>query len=200
MSCDTGFRKHLICYPYLHAYKIKYWFKIFCSYQIESKCNQLQLANALKTSLNLFKLHYNNKANLRDLIAATGLVTWFGLCDLEIRPMALKNNRDLLSCPFQLCVSFHSHQYICLGLTVWICSTQVKTGILLSPMTTKLDRWHLKTIAHLSYASFSFMHHYVMVISEFKFELQSRNAQIRSILVIFCILWPWNFTDDLQKQ
>ena len=31
-----------------------------------------------------------NKANLRDFIAATGLVTLFGLCDLEIGPMALK--------------------------------------------------------------------------------------------------------------
>ena len=59
-----------------------------------------------------------NKANLRDLIAATGLETLIGLCDLEIKPMALKNNRDFLPCPFQLCVSFHSHQCIQLGLTV----------------------------------------------------------------------------------
>ena len=43
------------------------------------------------------------------------------------------------------------------------------------------------------------MHHF-LVISEFNFVLQSGNAQIRSILAIFCLLWPWNFTDDLQKQ
>ena len=66
-------------------------------------------------------------------------------------------------------------------------------------MTTKLDRWHWKTTGHISYASFSFMDHF-LVISEFNFELQSGNAQIRLILAIFCLLWPWNFTDDLQKQ
>ena len=133
------------------------------------------------------------QANLMDLIAATGLVTSFGLCDLEVGPMALKNNRDILPCPFQFCVSFHSHQCIRLG-----CLNRVKTGILLSPMTTKLDRWHWKTIGHLSYASFSFMHYFV-VISEFKFELQCGNAQIRSILAIFGLLWPWNCIDDHKK-
>ena len=120
---------------------------------------------------------------LKDLIAATSLVTLFHLCDLEIGPMALKNNRDLFPCPFQLCVSFHSHQCIQLRLTVQKCSNQVKIVIFLSPMTTKLDRWHWKTKGHLSYASSTFMHHFI-VFSEFKFELQSGNAQIRSILTV----------------
>ena len=48
---------------------------------------------------------------------ATGLVTLFGLRDLEIGPTALKNNR-YLACPFQLCVSFHSHKGIQIGLMV----------------------------------------------------------------------------------
>ena len=43
------------------------------------------------------------------------------------------------------------------------------------------------------------MYHF-LVISEFKFELQSGNAQNRSTLAIFCLLWPWNFTYDLPKQ
>ena len=119
-----------------------------------------------------------------DFIAATGLVTLFCLYDLEIGPMALKNNRDLIPCPFQLCVSFHSNQCIWLGLTVWKGSIQVKTGILLSPMTTKLERWHWKTIWYLPYVSASFMYHF-LVISEFTFELQSGNAQIRSTLAMF---------------
>ena len=75
---------------------------------------------------------YHNKANLRDLIAGTGLVNLFGLCDLEIGPMALKNNRDFLPCPFQLCVSFHSHQCLQLGLTVRKRSNRVKIGIFVS--------------------------------------------------------------------
>ena len=73
-----------------------------------------------------------NKANLRDLIAATGLMTLFGLCDLEIGPMSLKNNRDLLPCPFQLCVSFHSHQCIQHGLTVRKRSIRSKLAFFVS--------------------------------------------------------------------
>ena len=134
-----------------------------------------------------------NKVNLRESIAATGLVTLFDLCDLQIGPMAF------LPSPFQLCVSFHSHQCIHLGLTVWKHSNRVKIGILLSPITLKLDRWHWKTIGHLPYASSSFMHHFE-VINVLKFELQSGNAQIGPILVILCLLWPWHFIDDLEKQ
>ena len=163
-----------------------------------------------KFSLSFIKQHvlhaciqfkvFENKANLRELIDfATGLVTLFGLCDLEIGPMALKNNRDFLARPFQLYVSFNSHQCIQLGLTIWKCSNRVKIGIFFSTMTTILDRWHWKTTGHLSYASSTFTHHF-LVISEFKFELQSRNSEILSILSICCLLWPWNFTDALQKQ
>ena len=63
----------------------------------------------------------NNKENLRDLIAVTGLVIllkldsnlWiFSPCDLEIWWMTLKNNRTPLLCCFKLCASFHSHQWI----------------------------------------------------------------------------------------
>ena len=125
------------------------------------------------------------KANLTDLIAATGLVTLFGLCDLEIGSMALKNNRDFLPCPFQLCVSFHSYQCIQLGTNSPETLKSGRNWHFLSPMTTKLDWWHWKTIGHLSYASSSFMHHFI-VISEFKFELQFRNTQVRSNLTIFC--------------
>ena len=38
-----------------------------------------------------------NKPCLRDMIAATGLVTLFGLCDLEIEWMSLKNSRASLN-------------------------------------------------------------------------------------------------------
>ena len=57
----------------------------------------------------------------------------------------------------------------------------------------------LKTIGHLSYASSSFMHHF-LVISEFKFVLESGKAQIRSILEIFCLLWPWNLRWPSTRQ
>ena len=49
------------------------------------------------------------------------------------------------------------------------------------------------------YATLSFLHHFV-AIGEFKLELQSGNAQLGSKLTIFLAMWPWNLTEDLQKQ
>ena len=60
-----------------------------------------------------------NKANLRDLIAATGLVIllkfdpnhrFFSLCDLEIWWMNMKNNRAPLPYYIKLCASANSNQ------------------------------------------------------------------------------------------
>ena len=39
-----------------------------------------------------------------------------------------------------------------------------------------------------------------IAIGEFKLELQSRNAQFGSNSTIFRAVWPWNLTDDLEKQ
>ena len=63
----------------------------------------------------------SRKANLRDLIAATGLVIFlkfysnhrfFGLCDLEIWCMTLKNNGASLLYNIKFCASFQSHRWI----------------------------------------------------------------------------------------
>ena len=71
--------------------------------------------------------HTLNKANLRDLIAATGLVIllkldsnhrFFSPCDLEIWRMTFKNNRAPLLCYFKLCASFQCHRLIQTGVTV----------------------------------------------------------------------------------
>ena len=70
---------------------------------------------------------YKNKANLRDLIAATGLVIllkfdpnhrFFVPCDLEIWWMALENNRAPLLYYIKLCASFQIHRWIQIGITV----------------------------------------------------------------------------------
>ena len=66
--------------------------------------------------------------------------------------------------------------------------------------TSHIAAWsQLKTIGHLFYATSSFVHHFV-AIGEFKLELQSGNAQSRSNSTIFRAVWPWNLTDDLEKQ
>ena len=96
-------------------------------------------------------------------------------CDLEIWRMTLKNNRAPHLCYFKLCVLFHSHWSIQTGVTVRKPQIQVKIGNFLSRVTLKFDRWPWKTIGHLSYATSSFVHAFI-VICEFKLELESGNG------------------------
>ena len=160
-----------------------------------------------------FKFHHissldYNKANLRDLIAATGLVIllkldlhrrFFSLCDLEIWWMTPKNNRAPLLCYFKLFASFRSHWWIQTGVTVRKGLIWVVIDAFLSRVTLKFDGWALKTIGHLFYATSSFVQHFV-ANGEFKLELESRNAQSGSNSMLFRAVWPWNLTDDLEKN
>ena len=118
----------------------------------------------------------NNKANLRDLIAATGLVIvhkldsigrkFFSPRDLEIWWMTSRNNRAPLLYYINLCASFKIHRRIQTGVTVQKCSIRVKIGNFLSRVTWKFDGWPWKTIGHPFYFGSSFVHHFV-AISEF---------------------------------
>ena len=126
-----------------------------------------------------------NKANLRDLIAATGLVIllkfdpnhrFFSLCDLEIWWMTLENHRAPLLYYIKLCASFQIHRWIETEVTVRKRSIWVKIGDFLSCVSLKFDGWSWKTIGHLYYTTSSFVHHFKS-IGEFKLELQSGNAQ-----------------------
>ena len=128
------------------------------------------------------------------------ILRFLGLCDLEIWHMTLKNkNRAPLLCYFKLCASFHSHRWIQAGVTVWKLSIWVKIDDFFSRVTLQFDVWPWKTIGHLFYATWSFVHHFV-AIGEFKLELQSGNAQSGSNSAIFRAVWLWNLTDDLEKQ
>ena len=149
-----------------------------------------------------------NKANLRDLIAATGLVIllkldlnrrFFSPYDLEIWWMTPKNNRAPLLCYFKLFASFRSHWWIQTGVTVRKRLIWSKSTLFFSRVTLKFYGWPSKTIGHLFYATSSFVHHFV-AIGEFKLELESGNAQSGSNAKLFKAVWPWNLTDDLQKQ
>ena len=149
-----------------------------------------------------------NKANLRDLIAAPGLIIllkfdpnhrFFSPRDLEIWCMTSKNNRAPLLYYIKLCVSFQIHRWIQTEVTVRKRSIRVKIGDFLFCVTLKFDGWPWKTIGHLFYTTSSFVHHFKS-IGEFKLKLQSGNAQFRSKSAIFCPVWPWNLMDDLGKQ
>ena len=122
-----------------------------------------------------------NKANLRDLIAATGLVIllkfdpnhrFFSPCDLEIWCMTSKNNRAPLLYYIKLCVSFQIHRWIQTEVTLRKCSIRVEIGDFLSLVTLKFDGWPWKTIGHLFYATSSLVHHFV-AIGVFKLELEN---------------------------
>ena len=136
---------------------------------------------------------HTNKANLRCLIAATGLVIlpkldsnrwFFRRCDLEIWWMTFNkaNLRDLIAATgLVILLKFDpNHRFFSLcDLEIW-CMTS-------------------KFIGHLFYTTSSFVYHFKS-IGEFKLKLQSENAQLGSKSAIFCPVWPWNLMDDLGKQ
>ena len=71
--------------------------------------------------------------------------------------------------------------------------------IFLNRVTLKFDGCPSKTKGHLFHATSSFVQYFV-AIGEFKLELQCGNAQCGSNSTIFRAVWPWNLTDDLEKQ
>ena len=150
---------------------------------------------------------YWNKANLRDLKAATSLESrspiWVKMGDVLSRVTLIfdgwpwKNDRASLLCCFKLCATVHSHRWIQTGVAVRKRPIWVKFDDFFSRVTLKFDVWPWKTIGHLYYATSSSMHHFV-AIGEFKLELQSGNAQFGSKSMIFfsCVtlqfdVWPW---------
>ena len=117
-------------------------------------------------------------------------------CDLEIWWMTLNNRTPSLLCQ-ALCIiskpSLNSN---------WSYSPQTLNSgrnlFFSSPVTTKFDGRPWKTIGHLFYTTPS-LEHYFKAIGDFKLELQSRNIQFGSKSISLAV-WPWNLTDDLEKQ
>ena len=124
---------------------------------------------------------------------------FFVPCDLGIWWMTLNNNRAPLLYYVKLCASFQSLRWIETWFTVRKCPIRIKVSDFLSCVTLKSDGWPWKTIVHLFYAPSSFVHLFI-AITHLKLELQSGNAQFGSKSMIFCPVWPWNLTDDLEKQ
>ena len=66
-------------------------------------------------------------------------------------------------------------------------------------MTLKFRGRPWETIEPLFSVTSSFVQH-IGAICEFKLELRSGNPKFGSNSVIFCPLWPWNLTDDIEKR
>ena len=149
-----------------------------------------------------------NKANLRDLIAVTGL---------EILHKVDSNRRFLarvtwkfdewprktlghLSCTT---LSFVHNSKAISEFKPELQSGNAEFGpqsmIFSSCVALKFDKWPWKTIRHLFYATSSLVHHFIATC-EFKPELQPGNTQFGSKSAIFCPVWPWKFMDDLKNN
>ena len=163
-----------------------------------SKNNRVILLYYVKLCAS-FQIHQWIQAGVAPKMLNSGRHWYLFPCDLEIWWMTLKNNRAPFLYYIKLCASFQSHRWTQTGVTVGKRSIRVKIGNLLSHVTLKLDGWPWKRIAHISWAASSCVHHFKS-ISEVKLELQSGNAQFWSESAIFCPVWRWNLTDDLEKQ
>ena len=119
-------RAPLLCYFKLCAAFRSHWW-IQTGITVRKRANLGQIRCFLEPcDLEIWRMTLN-KANLRDLIAATGLVIllkfdpnhrFFVPCDLEIWWMALENNRAPLLYYIKLCASFQIHRSIQIGITV----------------------------------------------------------------------------------
>ena len=68
---------------------------------------------------------------------------------------------------------------------------------LFSRVNLQFDVWTWKTIGHLFYGTWSFVHHFV-AIGDFKLEIQSGNAQFGSKSTIYIAVWPCNWRMTLK--
>ena len=145
------------------------------------------------------------KANLRDLIAATGLIIllkldsnhrFFSHVTLKFYWWPRNNYRAPLLHYIKLCASSQTPRWIQTAVAVRKRSIRVKMGDFLPRVTLKFNGWAWKTIGILFYVTLSFVHHF-KAIGELKLKLQSGNAQFGPQWAIFCPVWPSNLMDDL---
>ena len=119
--------------------------------------------------------------------------------DLEIWQMTLKNNRALFLGCFNLCASFHSHQWIQSKVTVRKRSIRFKMGDFFVPCDLEIWRITFKNnrAPFLCYFKLcaSFRCHWW---NETGVTVRKRPIWVK--IVDFLAVWPWNLTDDLEKQ
>ena len=95
--------------------------------------------------------------------------------------------------------NFSTSQFSTSQIKDWKRWNRGKISIFLARVTLKLDQWPWKTIGILSYA-FRVSVKCFTVIWPFKGELSAGIAQIGVKSALFRPMWPWNLTDDLEKQ
>ena len=145
--------------------------------------------------------HLYNKANLRDLIAATGLVisNCTQIDDFSARVTMKFDGWPKKTIGHFFCSTWiFVHHYKSIGeFKLELQSRNAQFGDILSCGTLKFDGWPWKIIGHLFYTTSSFVHHF-KAVGEVKLELQSWNAQfgLKSAIFSSCVNlkfdgWPW---------
>ena len=190
----------------LQSGNAQFWVKIrdFCSCDLEIWWMTLKKIGHLLHTTFSFVFHFTAigefKLELQSGNAQFGSKSViFCPCDLEIWLMTMKSNSTPLLYHIKLYALYQSHWWIQTWVTVRKRSIWVKIGDFVSHVTFKIDRWPWKIIGDLFYVGPSFVHH-LIANTEFKPELQSAKAQFGSKSMIFVAVWPWNLTDDLEKQ
>ena len=121
---------------------------------------------------------------------------FFVLCDLEFWWMSLKNYRATL--PYHTKFVHHFKAIDEFKLELQSGNFQFGSKSVFR-VILKFDDWSWKTIGHLFYATSKYVHHFI-AISEFKPKLQPGKTQFGWKLTNFLAVWPWNLTNDFQKQ
>ena len=161
----------------------------------------------------VLNVYFTNKANLRDLITATGLVIllrfdsnrrFFSPRDFEFDRWPWKAVRHLFYTTSNFVHHFKAIGELKLELQPGNAQFRSKSAIFLSRVNLNVDGWHWKTIGDLFYTTPSFVHHF-KAIGEFKLELQSEKAQFgpKSAIFLSCATlkfdgWPWKTIGHLS--
>ena len=124
---------------------------------------------------------------------------FFALCDLDIWQMTLKTIGHLFNATSSFVYHFTAVSEFKLELQSGNAQTRSKFVLFCPPVTLIFGKWPWKTIWHLFCATSIYVHCFV-TIGEFKLESQTGNAQSGSKSGLFYPVWPWNLTDDLEKQ
>ena len=124
---------------------------------------------------------------------------FFVLCDLEILWMTLENNRAPFLYYTKLCASFQNPSV----KSNWSYSPETlnlgQNRQFFVPCNLEIWRMTLQNNRAPLLCHFKLVYHFIPN-GEFKFELQSGNAQFGSNSTIFRAVRPWNLMDDLEKQ
>ena len=168
---------------------VSFWLQGTCSSHDLMLCNYvgvaLQPGNISQTKISAF---WENKANLRDLIATTGLMIlpksvslW---PQLQFDRWSRKTIGNLFHAPRSNVCHFIATREDNFELPHGNAEIRAKSSIFHSVWPRNFDGWPRKTIWHLFYAISSSVHHF-KVINKFNPELQSVNAQWGSKLGFF---------------